>query len=370
VKTQAAVLWEYGQDWQVEEIELDDPREGEVLVRLAASGLCHSDEHVRVGDLPMQELPAIGGHEGAGVVEKVGPNVTTVREGDHVVLSYIPACGRCPSCAQGHQNLCDEGAGLAVGLQRDGTARHHVRGRDARLMCMLGTFSPYTVCRETSIVKIKDDLPLDKAALVGCGVTTGWGTAVYAADVSPGDTVVVLGIGGVGANAVQGARIAGATQIIAVDPSPFNREQAKRFGATHTFASAQEARAALPELTRGRLANSALITVDVVTGAILGEAISLVGKLGTVALASLGSVTDNQVAMSMFEVTVYQKRIVGSLFGNANPRFDIPKLLDLYRHGDLLLDELVTRTYSLDQVNQGYEDMRTHRNIRGMIRYP
>jgi NDMA-dependent alcohol dehydrogenase len=369
VKTQAAVLWEYGQDWQIEELELDDPREGEVMVRLAASGLCHSDEHVRVGDLPLEDLPAIGGHEGAGVVEKVGPNVTSVGEGDHIVLSYIPACGRCPSCAQGHQNLCDEGAGLAVGLQRDGTARHHVRGRDARLMCMLGTFSPYTVCRETSVVKIKEDIPLDKAALVGCGVTTGWGTAVYAADVSPGDTVVVMGIGGVGANAVQGARIAGATQILAVDPSPFNREQAKRFGATHTFASAEDARAALPDLTRGRMANSALITVDVATGAIVGEAISLVGKLGTVALAALARITDDQVTMPMFEVTAFQKRIVGSLFGNANPRFDIPKLLDLYRDGDLLLDELVTRTYSLEQVNEGYEDMRAHRNVRGMIRY-
>lgn len=370
MKTQAAVLWEYGQDWQIEEIELDDPAEGEVMVRLAASGLCHSDEHVRVGDLPMQALPAIGGHEGAGVIEKVGPTVTSVREGDHVVLSYIPACGRCPSCAQGHQNLCDEGAELSVGLARDGTARHHVRGHDARLMCLLGTFSPYTVCRETSVIKIKDDLPLDKAALVGCGVTTGWGTAVYAADVSPGDTVVVLGIGGVGANAVQGARIAGATQILAVDPSPFNREQAKRFGATHTFASAQDARAALPDLTRGRMANAALVTVDLATGAILGEAISLVGKLGTVALASLASVTDNQAVLPMFEVTAFQKRIVGSLFGNANPRYDIPKLLDLYRQGELLLDELITRTYPLDQVNQGYQDMRTHRNIRGMIRYP
>jgi NDMA-dependent alcohol dehydrogenase len=369
VKTQAAVLWEYGQDWQIEELDLAEPRAGEVMVRLAASGLCHSDEHVRVGDLPMQALPVIGGHEGAGIVEQVGPNVTTVREGDHVVLSYVPACGRCPSCARGHQNLCDEGAELSVGLQRDGTARHRVRGHDARLMCLLGTFSPYTVCRETSVVKIKNDIPLDKAALVGCGVTTGWGTAVYSAEVSPGDTVVVLGIGGVGANAVQGARIAGATQILAVDPSPFNREQAKRFGASHTFASAAEARAALPDLTRGRMANAALVTVDLATGAILGEAISLVGKLGTVALASLASVTDTQAVVPMFEVTAFQKRIVGSLFGNANPRFDIPRLLDLYRQGDLLLDELVTRVYQLDEVNQGYEDMRAHRNIRGMIRY-
>jgi S-(hydroxymethyl)glutathione dehydrogenase/alcohol dehydrogenase len=317
----------------------------------------------------MQGLPTIGGHEGAGIVEKVGPQVTSVREGDHVVLSFIPACGRCPSCASGHQNLCDEGAELTVGLQRDGTARHHVRGQDARLMCLLGTFSPYTVVRETSVVKIKDDIPLDKAALVGCGVTTGWGTAVYGAGVSPGDTVVVMGIGGVGANAIQGARIAGATQIVAVDPSPFNREQAKRFGATHTYATAGQAREALPDLTRGRMANSTLITVDVATGAILGDAISLVGKLGTVALTSLSPVTDTQVVMPMFEVAAFQKRIVGCLFGNANPRFDIPKLLDLYRQGELMLDELVTRTYDLDQVNQGYEDMRTHRNVRGMIRY-
>lgn len=369
MKTQAAVLWEYGQDWQIEELELDDPREGEVMVRLAASGLCHSDEHVRVGDLPMRGLPAIGGHEGAGIVERVGPNVTSVAEGDHVVLSFVPACGRCPSCASGHQNLCDEGAELTVGLQRDGTARHHVCGQDARLMCLLGTFSPYTVCRETSVVRIKDDIPLDKAALVGCGVTTGWGTAVYGAGVSPGDTVVVMGIGGVGANAVQGARIAGATRIVAVDPSPFSREQAKRFGATHTFASAADAREALPDLTRGRMANSALITVDVVNGAVLGDAISLVGKLGTVALTSLGPVTDNQAVVPMFELSAFQKRIVGCLFGNANPRFDIPKLLDLYREGELLLDELVTRTYSLEQVNEGYEDMRAHRNVRGMIRY-
>lgn len=369
MKTQAAVLWQYGQDWQIEELDLDDPREGEVMVRLSASGLCHSDEHVRVGDLPLEALPAIGGHEGAGVVEKVGTNVTSVSEGDHVVLSWIPACGRCPSCSTGHQNLCDEGAGVGVGLQRDGTARHHVRGQDARLMCMLGTFAPYTVVRETSIIKIKDDIPLDKAALVGCGVTTGWGTAVYGAGVSPGDTVVVLGIGGVGANAVQGARIAGATQIIAVDPSEFNREQAKRFGATLTFASAAETRAALPDLTRGRMANSALITVDVATGAILGDAISLVGKLGTVVLTSLAPVTASEAVVPMFELTAYRKRIVGCLFGDANPRFDVPRLLELYRQGDLLLDQLITRTYSLDQVNQGYEDMRTHRNVRGMIRY-
>ncbi|GAA4434026.1 NDMA-dependent alcohol dehydrogenase [Georgenia halophila] len=367
MRTQAAVLWEYGQDWTIEEIELDDPRDGEVLVRLAASGLCHSDEHVRVGDLPMENLPAIGGHEGAGVVEKVGPGVSSVREGDHVVLSFIPACGRCWCCANGHQNLCDEGAELTVGLQRDGTARHHVGGRDARTMCLLGTFSPYTVVRETSVIPIRDDVPLDKAALVGCGVTTGWGTAVYGAEVSAGDTVVVLGIGGVGANAVQGARMAGASQILAVDPSEFNRDHAKRFGATHAFASADEAREALPDMTRGRMAESALVTVDVATGAVIGDALSLVGKLGTVALTSLAPVTDDRVVMPMFEMAAYQKRVVGCLFGGANPRYDIPRLLDLYMAGELLLDELVTRTYPFAEINQGYEDMRTHRNVRGMV---
>lgn len=369
MKTQAAVLWEYGKDWQIDEVQLDDPRDGEVMVRLVASGMCHSDEHVRLGDLPMEALPVIGGHEGAGIVEKVGANVQSVAEGDHVVLSFVPACGWCPSCASGHQNLCDEGADLTVGLQRDGSARHHVGGEDARLMCVLGTFSPYTVTRESSVIKIDEDIPLDKASLVGCGVTTGWGTAVYGAGVRAGDTVVVLGVGGVGANAVQGARMAGARTIVAVDPAEFNRDQARRLGATHAFADVTEAREALVDLTRGQMANSALITVGVATGERIGEALSLVGKLGTVALTSLANVTDDKATVPMFELAAYQKRVVGCLFGNANPRFDIPRLLNLYRRGDLLLDELVTRTYTLEQINDGYEDMRAHRNIRGVIRF-
>ncbi len=369
MKTQAAVLRDYGEDWQCVDLDLDDPREGEVMVRLTASGLCHSDEHVRLGDLPMEDLPVIGGHEGAGIVEKVGPNVRSVAEGDHVVLSFIPACGRCPSCASGHQNLCDEGAELTVGLQKDGTARHHVGGEDARLMCLLGTFSPFTVTRESSVIKIDEDIPLDKAALVGCGVTTGWGTAVYGAGVQPGDTVVVLGVGGVGANAVQGARMAGAATIVAVDPAEFSREQAKHFGATHTFADATEAAAALPDMTRGQLANSAIITVGLATGELIGEALSLVGKRGTVALTSLANVADDQATVPLFELVAYQKRIVGCLFGNANPRYDIPRLLRLYQQGELMLDELVTRTYPLELINDGYEDMRQHRNVRGMLRF-
>jgi NDMA-dependent alcohol dehydrogenase len=369
MQTQAAVLWEYGRDWEVEEVTLDEPRSGEVLVRLNASGLCHSDEHVRVGDLPMESLPAIGGHEGAGVIERIGPDVRGLAEGDHVVLSFIPACGRCRWCAVGRENLCVEGAGVQVGLQRDGTSRHHARGRDARLMCMLGTFSTHTVVNQDSVVKIDDDIPLDKAALVGCGVTTGWGTAVYGAEVRPGDTVCVLGIGGVGANAVQGARLAGASRIIAIDPAEFNREQALRFGATHAFASAAEALEPLKEMTRGELASSALVTVDVTTAQVVGDAISLVGKGGKVALTALAPVDANDAKMPLFEVIAWEKQVIGCLFGHASPRADIPKLLSMYREGKLLLDELVTRTYTLAQVNEGYEDMRQHRNIRGLILY-
>jgi len=369
MQTQAAVLWDYGRDWEIEELTLDDPREGEVLVRLAASGLCHSDEHVRVGDLPMEALPAIGGHEGAGVVEAVGPGVRSVAEGDHVVLAFIPACGKCHWCAIGRENLCEKGAGTQVGLQQDGTARHHVGGHDARLMCQIGTFSPYTVVNEDSVVKIDDDIPLDKAALVGCGVTTGFGTAVYGAEVGAGDTVVVMGIGGVGANAVQGARIAGAARIIAIEPAPFNREMAGKFGATHMYASAEEALEPIQEMTRGQMANAALVTVDVTNGKVISDAVSVVGKGGKVALTALAPYNLTDVQLPVLELIVYEKRLIGCLFGHSNPRSDVPKMLQLYRDGKLLLDELVTRTYTLDQINEGYEAMRTHNNIRGMLLY-
>jgi S-(hydroxymethyl)glutathione dehydrogenase/alcohol dehydrogenase len=369
MQTKAAALWEYGGDWEVDEMTLDDPRESEVLIRLAASGLCHSDEHLRIGDLPMEALPAIGGHEGAGVVEAVGPGVRSVAEGDHVVLSFIPVCGRCKWCAIGRENLCEFGAGIQVGLQRDGTVRHHVRGQDARLMCNLGTFSPYTVVHEDSVVKIDDDIPLEKAALVGCGVTTGFGTAVYGAEVGAGDTVVVMGIGGVGANAVQGARVAGASRIIAIDPSPFNREQAGKFGATHMYASAKEALEPIADMTRGELANAALVTVDVTTGKVVGDAVSLVGKGGKVALTSLAPMDATDVTMPIFEVIAYEKQIRGCLFGHSNPRSDIPKMLQLYRDGKILLDELITSTYTLEQINEGYEAMRSHKNVRGLVLY-
>lgn len=369
MKTKAAVLWEAGKDWSVEELELDGPKQGEVLVKLAASGLCHSDEHLRTGDMPV-ETPYIGGHEGAGVVQEVGPGVTSVKEGDHVALGFIPACGRCPSCSTGHQNLCDYGALILAGKQiTDGTARHHVRGQDAGIMCVLGTFSPYTVVNEASVIKIDDDIPLDKAALVGCGVTTGWGSAVYSADVQPGETVVVVGVGGIGSNAVQGARIAGARNIVAVDPVEFKREQAQTLGATHTAASMEEAFPLVQELTRGAMADKAIITIGVVQGEHIAPAMALIKKNGRTVVTGLGKATDVDVKLSLFDLTLFQKQLVGSIFGSANPRYDIPKLLSLYQSGDLKLDELITRTYQLEDINQGYADMNDGKNVRGMVVY-
>ena len=373
MKTKAAVRWGAEQDWQVEEVELGDPVAGEVQVQLAASGLCHSDEHVRLGDIPMVEpgaFPFVGGHEGAGVVTKVGAGVSSLKEGDHVVLGFIPACGRCPSCARGHQNLCDLGATLLTGQAiADSTNRIQVRGQNASPMCLLGTFSPYVTVHEASAIKILDDIPLDKAALVGCGVTTGWGSSVYAADVQAGDTVVVVGVGGIGANAVQGARAAGARHIVAIDPVEMKREMAMKLGATHTFASIEEATAPVTDLTWGAMAEKAVICVGRIRGEDVAATLSLVGKGGTAVVTGMGSMTDIDVSLSLFELTLLQKRLQGAIFGSGNPRYDIPHLLRLYMEGGLMLDELITTRYRLEDINQGYADMNAGKNIRGLVEY-
>jgi NDMA-dependent alcohol dehydrogenase len=237
VKTQAAILWERGGPWSVEEIELDPPRHGEVLVEMGGSGLCHSDEHVLTGDLPWP-MPMVGGHEGAGTVLDVGPGVEGLAPGDRVIFGFIPACGRCAACSAGMQNLCELGQYLGDGTQiSDHTARHHARGQDLGLMCLLGTFAQHTVVSEANCIKIDDDIALDKACLLGCGVVTGWGSAVFAGGVQPGDTSVVVGVGGIGINAVQGAALSGSQYVVAVDPVEFKRDKALEFGATHAVAT-------------------------------------------------------------------------------------------------------------------------------------
>jgi alcohol dehydrogenase (nicotinoprotein) len=366
VKTRAAMLWELGRDWEIEELDLDEPKEHEVLIRFEAAGFCHSDEHLRHGDI-VPRFPIVGGHEGAGVIEKCGVGVTRVKEGDHVVCAFIPSCGRCRWCSTGQQNLCDWGASILDGNLPDGTFRFHKDGQDIGGMCMLGTFSQWAVISEHSCVKVDDDLPLDVAVLVGCGVPTGWGSAVYAADVEPGETVVIYGIGGIGANAVQGAAMAGAANVVAVDPLANKREAAEDLGATHSVATAEEALELTQELTRGVGADKAIVTVDVVDSPVVGAAFEAIRKGGTEVIVGLADPTKLTVQLPGAVMTLYEKTVKGSLFGSANPVADIPKLLGLYRAGKLKLDELVTKRYTLDEINQGYQDLLDGKNIRGVL---
>jgi S-(hydroxymethyl)glutathione dehydrogenase/alcohol dehydrogenase len=368
MKTTAAVLWGVGGKWEVEEVELDPPGPGEVLIELVASGLCHSDEHMVTGDLPVA-FPVIGGHEGAGRVLEIGPGVTDVVTGDPVVTTFLPSCGRCSYCVRGHTALCDDGAGAMLGPQLDGTYRFHARGEDLGQMCLLGTFARHTVVPVKSVVKIDEGIPLELAALVGCGVTTGVGSAIRAAELHPGDTAVVIGIGGIGANAVQGAKLAGCRYVMAVDPVEFKREKALELGATHVAASMDDAWQRVSELTRGRLADAAILTTGVAEGSYLQPALQLVGKRGRVVVTALGHPSEDMASLSLLELTLYEKQIRGSLFGSSNAQHDVPRLLELYQLGQLKLAELVTRTYALEEINTGYQDMREGRNIRGVIHY-
>jgi NDMA-dependent alcohol dehydrogenase len=379
MRARAAVLWGSGQDWSVEEIEVDPPQAGEVLVEWKAAGMCHSDEHLVTGDLvPPKEawellgiedfFPVIGGHEGAGVVAEVGSGVTSVQPGDHVSASFIPSCGRCRYCSTGRQNLCDLGAGAFVkGMITDGTSRHKVQGKDPTMFAKLGTFSERSTVAEASVIKVDSDLPLPAVALVSCGVATGWGSACQRGDVQPGDTVVVVGIGGIGINAVQGARMAGAKHVIAVDPIEFKREKAMEFGATQTFTSMEETLQPVTELTWGQMADKVIMTPGVLYGELMALGTQLCGKGGTVVVTGIAPITQTESSVNLFELAMWNKEIKGTIFGSLNPRADIPKLLGLYRDGQLKLDELITKTYTLDQVNEGYQAMREGTNIRGVI---
>lgn len=368
MQTQAAVLYGPRQDWTVETVELDEPAAHEVRVKLAASGLCHSEEHVHSGDTEYEKFPLVGGHEGAGVVEAVGPGVESVSVGDHVVLSWMPVCGRCRWCVVGLQHLCENVAHMRVGLpMADGKSRIHLGDSDAYTFCLLGTFSPFVVVSELSVIRIDPDIPLDKAALVGCGVTTGFGAAVNTGEVRTGDTVVVVGVGGLGIAAIQGARIAGATRVIAVEPVAWKRDVAKQFGATHSAASMDEALPLVADITGGAMAAVVVLTVSVAHGSLIAPAMHLAGKRGRVVVAAVAPTAQTEISCSLGEMIGMEKQLRGALYGSESPLTLVPKLLDLYRVGDLKLDEMITRTYSLDQINDGYDDLRAGRNIRGLI---
>ncbi|HUZ21125.1 MAG TPA: NDMA-dependent alcohol dehydrogenase [Acidimicrobiales bacterium] len=367
-KTRAAVLHEPGKPWDIVELDIDPPKDNEVLVKFKAAGLCHSDEHIRSGDHKAR-LPMVGGHEGSGVVVAAGSKVTRVAEGDHIVCSFIPVCGTCRYCMTGRSSLCDRGLYAGVGCLPDQTFRFHENGEDVGGICVLGTFSEYAVLSEWSVTKINDWLPFDVAALVGCGVTTGWGSAVYASQVRAGDTVVVFGIGGVGINAVQGSRFAGAKYLVAIDPVPFKLEMAEKVGATHTFSDPDEAQKFITEVTWGQGADHAILTVGVMTADVVDRGIKIVGKGGTITITGIPKQGEITIAQNSAAITGWQKRIQGTIFGSSNPLYDIPKLLGLWESGHLMLNELITKRYRLEEVNQGFQDMLDGKNIRGVIVY-
>jgi S-(hydroxymethyl)glutathione dehydrogenase/alcohol dehydrogenase len=367
MKTQAAILWGVNEEWSVEEIELDGPRAGEMLVEFVATGLCHSDHSMRTGAMYGVSFPLIGGHEGGGIVREVGPEVHDFAVGDHVVTSFLPACGMCRWCSTGRQNLCDFGANTLMGVQPDGTYRRRARGREIGALSGVGSFAPWSTVHKTSVVKIDQDVPLERACVLGCGVTTGWGSAVNTAEVRPGDTVIVVGLGGIGSGAVQGARLAGAERIIVVDLVEAKREKAFTFGATHFTTSLEEATEWAREMTRGVLADSIILTMGTLEGHMINDALNAVRKGGTVVATALASMDDVNPTLPLTLFTLFQKRLLGSLFGAANPRADIPRLVSLYKSGQLLLDETVTTEYKLNEINKGYDDMIAGLNIRGVV---
>jgi S-(hydroxymethyl)glutathione dehydrogenase/alcohol dehydrogenase len=386
MKSKAAVLRGVGVDWEITEVELDPPHAGEVLVKMAYAGVCHSDEHFYTGDsvpskdmeemmraagVPVPEwFPMLGGHEGSGVVEEVGDGVTALKPGDHVAISFFPACGSCRFCVTGQTYLCDVGADIySKEMTTDHTRRRHLGDEDLMAMMQVGTFSEYVVASERSLVKINDWIPLEAASLVSCGVTTGFGSGSVAAGTQIGDTVVVIGVGGIGMNAVQGARAAGAKHIVAVDPNEFKRDIAPSFGATHTAVDAAAAVELVKDITWGVMADRVVLTPGVVPPDLILLGMMLLRKGGTCVLTGMGKVTDMMVPLVMGDMVSSCKTLKGVLYGSMNPREAMPRLLSMYEAGTLKLDELVTQKYKLDDINEAMRDLRAGKNIRGVIAF-
>jgi NDMA-dependent alcohol dehydrogenase len=379
--TRAVVCTGLHEPWKTEEIEIDAPGTREVRVKMVYAGMCHSDEHLRTGDIgaPPEVLesigvpsmfPVVGGHEGSGVVTEVGESVTQVAVGDHVAVSFIPSCGTCHWCASGRQNLCDLGMfTLAGGMISDGTYRYHLAGENLNRMAQLGTFADEMVCHENSLVRIETWSNMKAAALISCGISTGFGSAVDRAKVKPGETVVVVGCGGVGSGAIQGARMAGARTIVAVDPVPFKLEKAKEIGATHTAASLFDAQFMLPELTQGRNADVVILTPGVLKGDLIAPACAVGSKDARIVVTAIAPFTQTDAQLNLFNFAMYNQTLMGTVFGSQSPRVQVPNLLNLFEAGQLKIDEIVTREYSLDEVQQGYEDQAAGTIIRGVVKF-
>lgn len=362
----AAVLYEAKKPLVIEDIELGDPKRGEVRIQVGAAGVCRSDLHFMRGHATITK-PAILGHEGAGTVEAVGEGVTTLKSGDRVILSFVPNCGFCHYCETGRPHLCDTAIRVNAGVMMDGTPRHFTRsGEKITNMGKVSCFAERTVVPESGCIKVADDFSLENAALVGCSVTTGVGAVLFNAKVEAGSSVAVVGCGGVGLNVLQGARIAGASPIVAVDISDAKLEFARQFGATHTVNASQgDAVKQVRELTDG----GADYTFEVFGGAHTAEmAVEMARKGGTTVIVGLAPVGE-KAGIDLVAITRMEKVIKGTYYGSARPHQDMPRLVDMYRRGVLDIDRLVTRRYTLDQINKAYEDLDGDKVGRGVIAF-
>jgi S-(hydroxymethyl)glutathione dehydrogenase/alcohol dehydrogenase len=364
----AAVLPALNEPLEIRDVEVESPRAGEVKVRMGASGVCHSDVSVQNGTL-MSPTPIVLGHEGAGVVEEIGDGVTSVKPGDHIVISWVPQCGECFFCKKGQGYLCSKAdIALVAGGLLDGTTRFTSDGQPLFQMAASGTFSEVTIIPEIGAVKIPDDIDMRVAALIGCGVLTGAGAALNTADIKKGDTVAVVGCGGVGLNVIQGARIAGAAEIIAIDMNETKLQMAKEFGATASVNAAQgDPVSQVMEMTEQRGADVSFEVIGLQQT--IEQTITMARRGGEAILVGVPRMDVMLTLPAFLGVVVASKTIKGCWYGSSNVQQDVPKLVDLYKKGDLKLDELISRTISLDQVNDAFAAMQTGEVARSVIQY-
>ncbi len=369
MKTRAAVCHRAGQPLVIETVDLEGPRAGEVLVEIRATGICHTDEFTRSGADPEGLFPVIFGHEGAGVVVDVGPGVTSVAKGDHVIPLYTPECRQCKSCLSRKTNLCTAiRATQGKGLMPDGTSRFSLGREPIHHYMGCSTFSNFTVLPEIAVAKVRTDAPFDKICYIGCGVTTGVGAVINTAKVEPGANVVVFGLGGIGLNVIQGARLAGANMIVGVDINPARKPLAERFGMTH-FVNPKEAGgdlvAYLVALTDGGADYSfeCVGNVDLMRQALecchRGWGVSVI-----IGVAGAGQ----EIRTRPFQL-VTGRVWKGTAFGGARGRTDVPKIVDWYMDGKIAIDPLITHTMPLDRINDAFDLMHSGESIRSVVTF-